>query len=134
MQRTNTPAPRPQRFVDKPPDLPGWVEEVLEAIEVRTLAKFILLCHFHDNPDRRFEPPQLPIWSLAGEGVLRHTLDDLVARGVLSRHAGRREVSYTYDPDGQKREQLKPFFEFIDDAWCRERVIRWMAGRHPLGR
>lgn len=131
MRRPNRPAARPRRFVDKPPELPGWVEEVLEAIELRTLAKFILLCHIHDNPDRRFEPPQFPIWSPARDGVVRKTLDDLVARGVLSRHAGRREVSYTYDPEAQRREQLKAFFEFLDDAWCRARVLRWLAGGHP---
>lgn len=134
MQRPNTPAARPRRFVDRPPDLPGWVEEVLEAIALSTLAKFILLCHLHDNPDRRFEPPQLPIWSAARDGVMRETLDDLAARGVLSRHAGRREVSYAYDPGAEKRAGLEPFFEFLDDAWCRARVLRWIAGRRPCGR
>ncbi len=134
MKHLHMAAARPGRFVDKPPDVPGWVQDVLEAVALNSLAKFILLCHLHDHRDRRFEPPQLPTWSPPRDGLIRQTLDELVARRVLSRRRGRREVSYTYDPEGEKAEVMEQFFAFLDDAWCRTRVLRRILAGYPLAR
>ena len=131
MKPLHVAAPRPGRSADKPPDVPGWVQDVLGAIELDSLAKFILLCHLHDQRGRRFEPPQLPSWSPPCDGAIRETLDGLAAQGVLLRQKGRREVSYTYDPKGQKAELMERFFAFLDDACCRRRVLRWVVAGHP---
>jgi hypothetical protein len=117
--------------VNKPPHVPRWVQDVVGAIEVDSLTKFILLCSLHDQRGRRFEPPQLPNWSPPRDGAIRETLDGLAAQGVLFRQRGRREASYTYDPKGQQAEAMERFFAFLEDASCRRSVLRWIVAGHP---
>ena len=111
------------------PLIPGWVEEVLEAIGLNSVVKFHVLCHLHDHECRLFQPPQLPVWSPARDGAVRESLDDLVARGVLARHRGRSGPHYTYDPHREMREHLVRLFAFLDNAGYRARILRWITGR-----
>lgn len=115
------------------PELPGWVEDLLRGMGVDSLLRFVLLCHLHNHPGRLFDRFQLPSWRPIRDGAFRETLEDLVARGILCRRVGRSAVSYTYSPDGKKREVLERFFDYLEDTWCRARVTRWIAGRVAYG-
>jgi hypothetical protein len=132
MKPLKTAAEPPGGRADEPPEVPAWVRDVLEALALNSLTKFTLLCHLHDHRGRKFEPPQLPTWSLPREGIIRSTLDELVARGVLLRYSGRHDLSYTYGPEEEKGRRLERFFAFLGDAWCRARVLRWILAAHQV--
>ena len=108
---------------------PEWVADLLQALGIDAVIKFVLLCHFRDHPGRRFERPQLPVWCPERDGVVRGFLDHLAERGVLSRYVGRHEVSYSFGPDEGKRVLLDQFFAYAHDGWGRARVVRWIVHR-----
>ena len=110
-------------------ELPEWVADLLEALGIDAVVKFVLLCHFRDHPERRFERPQLPVWCPERDGAVRRFLDGLAERGVLSRYVGRHEVSYSFGPDEGKRELLDRFFAYARDGWGRAHVVRWLVQR-----
>ena len=114
-------------------ELPEWVADLLEALGIDAVVKFVLLCHFRDHPERRFERPQLPVWRPEQDGAVRRFLDSLAERGVLSRYVGRHEVSYSFGPDEGKRELLDRFFAYARDGWGRAQVVRRIVQRDRLG-
>jgi hypothetical protein len=124
---------RPREPQEERTELPEWAAHLLEALGIDAVVKFVLLCHFRDHAGRRFERPQLPVWCPERDRAVRGFLESLAERGVLSRYAGRREVSYWFSPDETNRGLLDRFFAYAHDGWGRAQVVRWIVRRDRTG-